>query len=162
MKQPQLATVLTNLKAQHTSVKNSLSLMECAEQETKFKGVMEGLESAISAVSAQAAKTILMTAANKEGFKLEDLLVELIGEIQSKSNNIKGNTDPTSLNYIETNKKIASLLGEAAILQTQAIAFAQENPIPPRKAYNCWEKIDERNRLRDAARAEEGKEEVHG
>ncbi len=78
--------------------------------------------------------SILMTARNPKGHKLEDLLRTLANEIDAKTAHIVANTEAAAQNYRRTNDEVAAMLRKAAGMQEAAIDFALANPFTPRSA----------------------------
>ncbi len=76
--------------------------------------------------------SILMTAHNPDGHKLEELLRKLADEIDAKTANIAGNDEPAAELYKATNNETASELRRLAHGQEAAIRFAANNPFTPR------------------------------
>ena len=71
---------------------------------------------------------VLMTAENPEGWKLEELLEQLVVELHAKSNKIADVEAPAAKLYRATNSAIISRFLVLAEAQRDAIEYAKANP----------------------------------
>ena len=69
-----------------------------------------------------------MTADNPEGWKLEELLEQIVSEVHAKTEKIAHVDAPAAKLYVDTNWTIAAQLLALAEAQRQAVAYAKENP----------------------------------
>ncbi|KMO34313.1 hypothetical protein [Methylobacterium aquaticum] len=65
--------------------------------------------------------TILMSADNPGGAKLEEHLQELIGEIEAKCARLAGDQRPEALDVLRNNRDITARLKECLALQTHSL-----------------------------------------
>ena len=69
-----------------------------------------------------------MTAENPEGWKLEELLEQLVVEVEAKTAKIEGVDAVAAGYYCEANAELVVSFTRLAALQKRAIEFAKANP----------------------------------
>ena len=67
------------------------------------------------------AAPVLMSAENPVGWKLEELLAQLRGEISAKSEKVLGDGRPAALRLLRNNQQILGLLAQAEALQRDSL-----------------------------------------